>query len=123
MSFYELMLKSLSDLSENGETIKNPIYGTLLQGKRHYFGYFGLTDNYLLIALLLGDSKSVGYTSRIPLNSIRQVKLKKSLIPLQYKIYIDFDEGQPAKIQVSKKVYGFETQEENLKLFLECINR
>ena len=43
MTFYEQMVPALSILLEIGETLKAPIYGTLLQKKRNYtFGYLGL---------------------------------------------------------------------------------
>lgn len=43
MTFYEQMVPLLSNLLEIGETLKAPIYGTLLQKKRNYtFGYLGL---------------------------------------------------------------------------------
>ena len=42
MTFYEQMVPALSILLEIGETLKAPIYGTLLQKKRNYtFGYLG----------------------------------------------------------------------------------
>lgn len=123
MTFYEQMVPALSTLLEKDETLKVPIYGTLLRKRDHDFGYFGLTDTALLIALLQGDSKKLTGYSRIPLNSIRQAKVKKSLIPLQYKLYLNLAEGTTVKIRVSKKVYGFATQEENLNAFLSQIQR
>ena len=59
MTFYELMTQSLSALLEPEEVLQYPVYGTLMQGKAHWFGYFGLTDNDLLSVLLQGDSKKV----------------------------------------------------------------
>ena len=58
MTFYEQMVPLLSNLLEIGETLKAPIYGTLLQKKRNYtFGYLGLSENAILVSLLQGDSK------------------------------------------------------------------
>ena len=57
MTYQELMMQSLSDLLENEEDLKFPIYGTLQQKNRRWFGFWGLTDNYLLSVLLVGSSK------------------------------------------------------------------
>ncbi len=35
MTFQELMMKSLTDLLEDGETLQYPIYATLMQKSRH----------------------------------------------------------------------------------------
>lgn len=123
MSFYEVMQKSLSALLEDGETLKYPIYGALVQSRRNYFGYWSLTDTHLLIVLLQGDTKKICYTNRIPLECIQNAKVKKSLIPMQSVLSITFDEGRHARIRVSKKVYGFEAQAENLKSFLSVIKK
>ncbi len=114
------MTESLSALLENGEVLKFPIYATLLEKKTNWFGFFGLTDKHLLIALLKGSSKEICWTNRIPLD-IKTVKIKKSLIPHQYKIRIEFNEGLPCNLRVSKKVYGIESQEENLDKFIKYI--
>jgi hypothetical protein len=37
-------------LLEKDETLNAPIYGTLLQKRDHSFGYFGLTENALLVS-------------------------------------------------------------------------
>ncbi|WP_290772205.1 hypothetical protein [Anaerofustis sp.] len=121
MSFYKLMFKSLSDLMKRDEILNCPIYGSLIQGKSHYFGYFGLTNVCLLVVLLRGDSKDVINGTRIPFNNISKVKVKKSLVPMQYIINIDFCERNSIKIRVSKKVLGFDMQEENLEAFLNRI--
>ena len=119
MTFYEQMVPALSILLEIGETLKAPIYGTLLQKKRNYtFGYLGLSENALLVSLLQGDSKKLKGTSRIPFNNIQKTKVRKSLFPLQYILRIYLIDGDMIKFRISKKVYGFATQEENLDIFL-----
>lgn len=120
MTYAELMMKSLSDLLEDGEKLLYPIYGTLKQKKDNYFGYFGLTENHLLIALLQGSSKKINWTTRIPLD-LKKVTIKKCLLPQQYNICIEFNEGENACLRVSKKVSGIESQEDNLKGFMEYI--
>ncbi len=120
MNYNELMIQSLSDLLENNETLKFPIYGTLIQKNKHWFGFLGLTDNHLLIALLDKKSRNVCWTNRVPLD-IKTAIIKKSLIPLQYKVHLEFNEGLPCDIQVSKKVYGIKTQETNFSDFIKFI--
>ena len=44
MTYQELMMKSLTDLLEEGETLQYPIYATLMQKNKHWFGYFRLTE-------------------------------------------------------------------------------
>ena len=120
MTYQELMMQSLSDLLENEEDLKFPIYGTLQQKNRRWFGFWGLTDNYLLSVLLVGSSKKIGWISRIPLD-IKSVQVKKTLIPFQYKIHIEFKEGSPCDLRVSKKVFGIGQQEANLSGFIKYI--
>ena len=82
MTFYEQMVPALSILLEIGETLKAPIYGTLLQKKRNYtFGYLGLSESALLVSLLQGDSKKLKGSSRIPFSNIQKTKVRKSLFP------------------------------------------
>ena len=60
VTFYEQMVPALSILLEIGETLKAPIYGTLLQKNRNYtFGYLGLSENAILVSLLQGDSQKI----------------------------------------------------------------
>lgn len=120
MTNNEQMIKSLSDLLEDGEKLFYPIYGTLVQKKDHWFGYFGLTEHCLLIALLQGNSKVVSWSTRIPLD-IKEVTIKKGIISLQYNICIEFNEGEAGCFKVSKKAHGIENQEENLKGFIDFI--
>ena len=99
------------------EALRYPIYGTLLQKRKSFFGFFGLTEEELLIALLQDNQREIQWTSRIPLD-LKNVVIKKSMIPLQYVIYLEFNEGAPCKIRVSKKVYGIPGQEENVTAFM-----
>lgn len=54
MTYKDLMIKSLTDLLEDGETLMHPIYGILNQGNIQFYGYFGFTQTHLLIALVSG---------------------------------------------------------------------
>ena len=118
MTFYEQMIPALSILLEIGETLKAPIYGTLLQKRNYTFGYLGLSENAILVSLLQGDSQKLKGTSRILFSNIQRTKVRKSLIPLQYILRIYLTDGDMIKFRISKKVYGFATQEENLDIFL-----
>lgn len=51
------------------------------------------------------------YEQMVPLNSIRQAKVHKSLIPLLYTVCLYLVDGTTIKFRISKKVYGFATQE------------
>lgn len=46
------------------------------------------------------------------------MKIKRSLVPIQRKIYISLHTGNRIKLRVSRKVYGFKTQQENLDGFM-----
>lgn len=120
MKFRELMIESLSALLEDGENLRYPVYGTLKQKNNHWFGFFGLTERYLLISLLQGSSKKIIWSARIPLH-IKKVTIKKSLFPLLYNVNIEFSEGEPAHIVISKKVYGIKSQEKYYKGFIDYI--
>ncbi len=118
MTFYELMFQSLNNLLEKGETLQAPIYGVLFRNRNRDFGYFALTDTALLIALLQGDSKNLYENSRIPWSRMQRVKVRKHWVPFMYVIRIELTDGVTIKIRAAKKVYGFDTQQENLKAFL-----
>ena len=118
MTYKELMIKSLTDLLEDGETLMHPIYGILNQGNIQNYGYFGFTKTHLLIALISG--KQVTYTTRIPLD-IKSVRIKQSLIFKQYEIDIGFHYGTPCKIMASPKVMMIDSQVENMPLFLQFL--
>ena len=118
MTYKELMIKSLTDLLEDDETLMYPIYGVLNQGNTRYYGYFAFTEHYLLIALLSEMGKQITYTTRVPLD-IKSVKVKQTAILKQFIIDISFNEGAPCRITASPKVLTINTQKENLPKFLE----
>lgn len=120
MTYQELMMQSLSELLEDDEILKYPLYGVLQQKNKRWFSFWGLTDKYLLGALLYGGSKKITWTIRVLLE-IKSVQVKKSIVPFQYKIHIEFQEGSPFNMRVSKKVVGFKQQEINLSNFIRCI--
>lgn len=124
MTYNELMIKSLSDMLNTDESpkeiLKYPIYGTLISKPQNYFGFFGLTEDYLLIALLRDNSRTIHWRARIPLE-LKKVNVKKGIIPMQYLIHIEFIQGEPCRIKVSKKVYKIPGQEENVSGFINYL--
>jgi len=120
MTTKERMFKFLTDMLENNERLMYPIYGVLVQGGTRYFGYFGLTENYLLIALLSASGKDVTNTIRVPLD-INSVKIKKSIILNEHLIDITFNEGPPCQISALPRVLALDTQKENLGQFLSYL--
>lgn len=118
MTAKERMLKALTDMLENGETLMHPIYGLLVQGGHQYYGYFGLTDDFLLIALISG--KTVTNTIRVPLD-INSIKVDKNTFLNEQIIDINFNEGSPCRISALSRVLAIDSQKENLPLFLSCL--
>ncbi len=120
-SYQDLMLRSLTELLEPGETLRYPIYGTLLEKMgKHWFGFFGLTEHFLLITLLQGDSKEIAWSSRVPLD-LASVRVRRCLFPGQQILSLSFREGKPCRIRVSSRVVGIPQQEKNLDGFLASL--
>ena len=63
MTFCEQMIPALSALLEPGETLQAPVYGGILHRRSCTYGYFGLTDQALLVALLQGSTKAIAGNS------------------------------------------------------------
>lgn len=118
MTYKDLMVKSLTDLLEDGETLMHPIYGILNQGNIQYYGYFGFTQTNLLIALVSG--KQITYTTRIPLD-IKSIRIKQTAAFKQFVINIAFNDGEPCNITASPKVLLIDSQKENLPQFLDYL--
>jgi len=118
MNYNELMIKSLTDLLKVGESLYHPIYGVLKQGNTQHYGFFGFTENYLLIALVSG--KQITYTIRVPLD-IKSIQIKQKIIFRQYIIDICFNDGAPCRIVASPKVFLVDSQSENLPSFLNYL--
>ena len=118
MTAKERMIYALSDMLQNGEKLMHPIYGLLVQGGRQYYGYFGFTEKFLLIALISG--KTVTDTIRVPLD-INSVKIKKNIFLNEHVIDISFNEGAPCRITAFPKVLAIDSQKENLPQFLSYL--
>lgn len=117
MTYKETMFDSLNNLLEDNEELMYPIIGTLNMGNAQYYGYFGFTEKYLLIALVSAMGK-ITYTTRVPLD-IKSIKIKQTSILKEYIIDITFNEMTPCRITASPKVLTIDTQKENLPAFLE----
>lgn len=117
MDYKKLMMESLSSMLEEGETLRFPFYGSLVKEKLAYFGFFGLTENALLVALLGRGNEDISSYSRIPLD-IKEVHIKKTLIPTGYKITIFTNDNTFCQIQAYKKVLNINCQAENVTAFV-----
>ncbi len=118
MTYKDLMVKSLTDLLVSGETLIHPIYGVLNQGNKQYYGFFGFTKKYLLIALMSG--KQITYITRIPLD-IKSIRIKQTAVFKQFVIDIAFNDGAPCSITASPKVLMIDSQKDNLPQFLNYL--
>ena len=117
MDYNKFMHQALSALLEEGEALQYPLYGTLLEKRRHWFGFFGLTQTHLLIALLDWEAQHIAWTSRVPLE-IKEVTRRKCIFPGQCIVNIQFHRGNPCKIRFSEKVQRIERQHTNLTAFV-----
>ena len=116
MNYQKLMTDSLTSLLDGMETLKCSFFAILLQGTNFYSGYWGLSDNNLLGAVLTFSGTEVSYTIKVPLE-IKKFKIRKSLFPKQYIVKIIFLDGAPCKLRVPLKAYQIEKQKENFELF------
>ncbi len=121
MTFCEQMIPALSALLEPGETLQAPVYGGILHRRSCTYGYFGLTDQALLVALLQGSTKAIAGNSRVPFAQIRTVRVRRSLVPFQYIVTFYLQDEEEIRMRISRKVYGFAEQAENLECFLATI--
>lgn len=112
------MIKTLSDMLQDGETLLHSIFGYIKYNGFQQFAYFGLTESHFLIAYLSGEK--VTNTTRISLN-ITSVQVKKSKLLKEYTINILFENGKAYTICAFPKVLKVKSQEKNLPLFLELL--
>ena len=117
MTYKEHMYQFLNSQLEPGETLLYPIYGTLVQPQMTYHGYFAFTEKRLLVALLNGAKFEIAWTLHTPLDILRY-SLKKSFVPGQRVLRIDFKEGKCCHLILPGKVRGIDCQKENLEKFL-----
>lgn len=122
------MINELTSMLSEDESLEAPIYGCLMQGRlcpRNYFGFFAITDNNLLIAILNPlNGKKIDWYNKVPLD-IKKVNIKKSIIPKQYVAKIFFKEGNPCKIRMSKALLcgDFVDQKINVEIFLNNLSK
>ncbi len=113
------MIEVLSEALQDGETLLHPIFGTVKYGSFQLFAYFAFTETHLLVAYLTAGNK-VTDVERISLD-IKSVKVKKSKILNEYKIYILFDNRKSFEISTFLKVLKIKSQKDNLPSFLEYL--
>ena len=122
MTYQQHMYEFLTSQLQKGETLSYPIYGTLVQDKMTYHGYFAFTEERLLVALLKGAKFEIAWTLHTPLD-IKGWFLKKTWVPGQNIVSIYFNEGNPCNLILPKKVRGIPGQAENLEGFLAHLNK
>ena len=118
----KMMTQTLTSLLEAGETIQHPIYGSLMQGKHFWYGYFCLTDTHLLIALLDGNTNKIHWTTRVPLD-VEDLRIQRNGLLSQNKIHILFKDGRTCSIRASQKVMGIKGQDVNLAAFIDTLQK
>lgn len=116
------MLQSLGAMLQPGETLMHPIYGILQEGGVQYFSFFGLTEKFLLIAVLSMDGTSVTHTIRVPLD-VKSVKVKTTPVMRQRVIDIIFNEEEPCHIIAAPRVLIIDSQKDNLPRFVEYLEQ
>ena len=112
------MIEVLSEVLQDGETLLHPIFGTVKHGSFQLFAYFAFTETHLLVAYLTAGNM-VTDVERISLD-IKSVKVKKSKILNEYKIYL-FDNRKSFEISTFLKVLKIKSQKDNLPSFLEYL--
>ena len=101
---------SLSPLLEGEEKLLTPIYGTLVQKKRRWSGYFGLTGYHLLIALLGENGQAVQWSTRVPLE-MRNVTVKKGCFLCNTTSAWNFVRGKRDTFSLPKRCWAWKTKE------------
>lgn len=121
MKIKEFMMHSLSELLEPGESLMYPVYGVINQGNQQLFGFLGLTDTHLLVAIMSASGKKIVQSNRISLE-ISSVKIKQTWIFRQCVLDIKFTNGMSCKFTFSPRVLMIDTQKDNLPLFLNYVS-
>ena len=75
MNYQKLMTDSLTSLLDGKESLKCSFFAILLQGTNFYSGYWGLSDNNLLGAVLTFSGTEVSYTIKVPLEIKRKIHI------------------------------------------------
>mgnify|MGYP006956126744 FL=1 len=120
----KFMFNELGKMLCNGEKFYFPVYGMIRRKKSVSvadFGFFALTDNHLLVAVLNPfDGNKIDNYYKIPLD-IKYVKIRKTPILKFSVLKIYFNSGESCKIQMSKKLLigDFTDQEKNVENFLK----
>lgn len=120
MTQKEFMKHALEKLVNKNEKLQSSIFGILRQSHSDFYGFFGLTDKALVIALVSG--KTVTYTNRLLLSDMKSIRIQENSLN-QYEIAINFGEGELLRILANKKVLRIDTQKQELPLFIETLSK
>ena len=123
MNYKAFMIKVLNGMIGGGERLRFMFYGTVMNDKKKpRFGFFGATKKYFLVALMDESQRKIADSQKIALD-IRKAVVKKSLFPGQFTVDLEFESGEIYNLRVAKKIMNIDCQEENIKAFLEFLEK
>lgn len=130
ITYRELMVESLASMLKRGETLYCPLYGCyddssflFAYGFLGYsFGFFGLTDDTLLIARLNSPFKEIKEYIRVPL-PLQKLTVRKTLFLRQSVMIIKPQDGKKFKLHVADRVYQIGEQGRELSEFISRLRQ
>jgi len=124
------MIEILTRFLKEGEHLSYPVECNVYKIGKDTMkadAFVGLTENDLLVSISFFDIQKQYKIARFPLNSIENVKVKKSLILNCYTVTITFtqkDNSNTIVIKMCEKVIGdFKQQSENIRGLLDTIRK
>lgn len=120
--YEEWMISSLELVKNDNKELKCAIHGVLLIENAYTNGFFGITDDKLVIALPDAMGKSIKSKANILLKNIDSVETKRTMITHQLIITMNLNDGKVYSIRASEKVHGIPGQGEQLRIFTGILN-
>jgi len=124
------MIEILTKFLIDGEHLSCPVACTISKMGKETMkaeAFIGLTENDLLVSIAFFDIQKQYKLARLPLNSIENVSVKRSLILRNHIVTIKFNEkykGSNMRIKMSEKCIGdFKNQSENIRGLLDAIRK
>ena len=124
------MIEILTKFLIDGEHLSFPVTCTISKMGKETMkaeAFIGLTENDLLVSIAFFDIQKQYKLARLPLNSIENVSVKRSLILRNHIVTIKFNEkykGSNMRINMSEKCIGdFKNQSENIIGLLDAIRK
>ena len=113
-----MMIKSLTELLKPDETLRCSVFGVLTQNKTFFKGFFGFSENALLIALVQGEK--IISTNRFPLE-IHSISVRRELLG-QYIINISFNDHSHTEIKLFSQTSAIKNHKDNVEKFLDILS-